>query len=59
MWRRVLVIVGSLLALGLCFGCGLVAGLVGGNRQAYHLRYLEEREAVAPLLAADPAFAPA
>ncbi|MDY3558524.1 hypothetical protein R5W23_005644 [Gemmata sp. JC673] len=57
MWRRVWLIAGTGLVLGMCFGCGLMAGLLGGTRKAYHLRYLEEREAVAPILKADPAFA--
>lgn len=56
MWRRVLTITGGLFVLGLCFGSGLLAGMIAGNRQVYHSRYLEEREVVAPLLAADPAF---
>jgi hypothetical protein len=52
----VLLIAGALLALGLSFGAGLVIGLVAGNRDAYHRRYLEEREAIAAAVAADPAF---
>jgi hypothetical protein len=47
----------ALLAVVLGFGSGLVIGLMRGNRDAYHLRYLEERDAIAPVLAADPAFA--
>ncbi|MBS0267291.1 MAG: hypothetical protein JSS02_35530 [Planctomycetes bacterium] len=45
------------LALGLALTCGLVVGLVLGNSQTYHLRYLEERAALATLIADDPAFA--
>ena len=53
-WLR---IVGALFALALCFAAGVVVGGIGGNLQAYHLRYLEERDAFAPVLAGDPAFA--
>jgi hypothetical protein len=55
--RRLLLAAGSALALGLCLGTGVVLGLLGGERDAYHRRFLEEREAIAPLLAGDPAFA--
>jgi hypothetical protein len=55
--RRLMLIAGGLLALGLCFGSGLVIGLMRGTRDTYHLRYLEEREAIAPAIGADPAFA--
>jgi hypothetical protein len=43
-----------------CFvalGAGFVAGILRGIMDAYHHRYLESREAVAPVLAAEPAFA--
>ncbi len=56
MLRRLLLVVGSLLVLGFCFCSGLIVGLVSGNRNAYHLRYLEERGVIAPIVAADPAF---
>jgi hypothetical protein len=55
--RRLMLIAGGLLALGLCFGSDLVIGLVRGTRDMYHLRDLEEREAIAPAIGADPAFA--
>lgn len=55
--RRVLLAAGSALALGFCLCIGVGLGLLGGERGAYHRRFLEEREAVAPLLASDPAFA--
>jgi hypothetical protein len=55
--RRVLWAAGSALALGLCLASGVVVGLLGGERSAYHRRFLEEQEAIAPLLAGDPAFA--
>lgn len=32
-------------------------GLLGGEGRAYQRRYLEEREALTPVLAGDPAFA--
>jgi hypothetical protein len=61
MLRRWLIIAGCVLALGVIFGCGLatgfVAGMQGASLRAYHTRYLEEREAVEPLLRADPTFA--
>ena len=56
MIRRLLLIVGALLSIGFCFGSGLVIGLVAGNRDAYHRRYLEEREVIAPIIAADSKF---
>jgi hypothetical protein len=56
-FRRLTLIAGALLALGLCFGSGWVIGLMQGTRDAYRLRYLEERAAIAPAIAADPAFA--
>lgn len=52
-----LVIVGGLLLVILCSGAALLLGAVGGERGAYHRRYLEEREVLAPVLASDPAFA--
>jgi hypothetical protein len=54
--RRVLLVTGSALALGLCLSTGLVLGLLGGEQSVYHRRFLEEQEAIAPLLASDPAF---
>jgi len=55
--RRLLLITGSLLVLGFCLSSGVVVGRLLGEGGAYHRRYLEEREALAPALAADPAFA--
>jgi hypothetical protein len=55
--RRFIFILGALVALGFCFLCGLVIGLVAGNSEAYHRRYLEERAVIAPIVADDPAFA--
>ena len=55
--RRVLLAAGVTLALGFCLCSGLVAGLLGGERGAYHRRFQEERDAIVPLLAGDPAFA--
>lgn len=57
MWRRAFLVAGGLVALGLCFGCGLLAGLIAGSVQANQRRYHEEKEAIGPILAADPAFA--
>lgn len=56
-FRQLMLIAGGLLALGLCFGSGLVIGLMRGTRDTYHLRYLEEREAIVPAIGSDPAFA--
>ena len=56
-FRRPIRIAGGLLVLGLCFGSGLLIGLLRGTRDTYHLRYLEEREAIAPTIGADSAFA--
>src|SRR5262249_14821667 len=56
-FRRLTLIGGTLFALGPCLGSGLVIGLMRGTRDAYPLRYLEERAAIAPVIAADPAFA--
>jgi hypothetical protein len=55
--RRVLLVAGSALGLGFCLCSGVVVGLLGGERGAYHRRFLEEQEAIAPVLASDPAFA--
>lgn len=55
--RRVLLLAGSGLALGFCLSSGVVLGLLGGERGAYHRRFLEEQEAIAPVLAGEPAFA--
>lgn len=50
-------IAGTLLILGFCTTCGVIVGLLGGEQGAYHRRFLEEREALAPVLADNPAFA--
>lgn len=55
--RRVLLALGSVFALGFCLCSGMALGLLLGEQGAYHRRSLEERAAVAPLLAGDPAFA--
>ena len=55
--RRILLFASSILVLGFCTTSGLVVGLLGGERGAYYRRFLEEKELIAPLLAADPAFA--
>ena len=55
--RRPLLIAGGLVICGLCFGCGLLVGLAGGDIQCYQRRTEEERAMVAPVLAADPGFA--
>lgn len=55
--RRVLLITGLSLSLVFCLCSGLVFGLFRGERNAYYRQYLEEKEAVTPLLASDPAFA--
>jgi hypothetical protein len=52
-----LLVTGGLLALGFCAGSGFILGLLRGVGSAYHRQYLEEREALAPVLAGDPAFA--
>lgn len=54
---RVLVTVGGVLLLIVCSSAALLLGRVGGERGAYHRQYLKEREALAPVLASDPAFA--
>jgi hypothetical protein len=55
--RRVLLLAAATLGLGACLCAGAVAGLLVGERGAYHRRYQEEQAAIAPVLAADPAFA--
>src|SRR5262245_33643964 len=55
--RQVLFLAGAVLGMGLCLGSGLVVGLLRGEQDAYHRRFLEEQAAIAPLLAGDPAFA--
>jgi hypothetical protein len=42
---------------GGCFSAGLILGLLRGEGGAYHRQYLEERNAIAPILMNDPAFA--
>jgi hypothetical protein len=54
--RRVLLITGGLILILLVSGAALLLGAVSGSRGAYHRRFLEEREALAPALASDPAF---
>ena len=55
--RRVLLALGGLLVLGFCTGSGVFAWVLIRTTEAYHSRYLEERDALAPVLAGDPAFA--
>lgn len=55
--RRVLLTTGSALGLGFCLCSGVIVGLLRGEGGAYHRRFLEEQEAIAPVLASDPAFA--
>jgi hypothetical protein len=55
--KLALLIAGSILTLGLCFFSGLMLGHIRGENAEKTQRYLEEREAVEPLLAADPTFA--
>jgi hypothetical protein len=55
--RRVLLVVGIALGLGFSLCSGVALGLLRGERDAYHRRFLEEQEAIAPVLAGDPAFA--
>ena len=57
MFRRLPLIIGLLLSFCFCFGTGLVIGLLLGERGAYHRRYLEERDAMASVIATDLAFA--
>src|SRR5262249_571078 len=57
MLARMLLTICVLAAVGLFFGCRLLVGGLASTRQTYHQRFLEEQEAVAPILAADPAFA--
>jgi hypothetical protein len=60
MWRIVrwlLMGIGSMLVLGFCFASGFLLGAIRAELDAYHRRYFEEREALAPILASDPAFA--
>ena len=54
--RWLLAGIGSLLLLGFCLFCAFVLGAIYGELGAYHRRYLEEREAIAPALAKDPSF---
>ena len=56
MWRKVVLILGTVIICCLCFGCGLTIGLFSGMVQYHQQRYVEEREVVAPVLASDPAF---
>jgi hypothetical protein len=53
---RALAIVSGLLLVIVCSVAALLLGAVGGERGAYHRRYLEEREVLAPVLASNPAF---
>ena len=55
--RWLLLVTGLLLSFGFCLSSGVIVGLLGGERGAYHRRYLQERAAVEPALAGDPAFA--
>jgi hypothetical protein len=48
---------GCVLLLTLGFGPGFLVGAICGELGAYHRRYIEERDALAPVLAGDPAFA--
>jgi len=53
---RLRLIAGCLIAAGVIFGSGFLLGWAFGNRGTYQMRYEEERDAVAPLINADPAF---
>lgn len=55
--RWPVLIVAGVMALGFCFACGWLIGVLGAERMGYHHRYLEEREAFIPLMASDPALA--
>ncbi len=57
MFRRLPLIAGCLLALGLSFVTGGVIGWGRSNLQMYHNRFEEERSFVAPIIADNPAFA--
>ena len=54
--RRGLRLVVSIMILGLSTAAALLVGLLLGEGRAYHARYREERQAIAPLLTEDPAF---
>lgn len=54
--RRVLVVAGSLLALTFFACCGVGIGLLLGEQNVYHRRYLEERDAINPAVTGDQAF---
>ena len=55
--RWPVLIVAGVMALGFCFACGWLIGVLGAERMGYHHRYLEEHEAFIPLMATDPALA--
>ena len=55
--RRILLLTGFLLLLGFFTCSGAAVGILGGELGAYYRRYLEDKELISPLLAADPAFA--
>jgi hypothetical protein len=53
---RVQVIAAATFALMVCCGAALLLGEMRGANGANHRRYLEEREALMPVLASDPSF---
>ncbi len=54
---RVVLIGASVLVLLGCTATGVIVGVFNGSGNAYQLRFAEERELLAPVVASDPAFA--
>jgi hypothetical protein len=55
--RRLLIVTGGVLLLIVSSGISFFLGALLATGGAYHQRYLEEHDALAPVLASDPAFA--
>ena len=51
-----LLTVGAFFSLGCCFGSGVVVGLLRKEGEYRNEQYRRERELIAPILAADPAY---
>jgi hypothetical protein len=55
-YRRITIVFCCFLGLCIFFGCGFLVGLLRGEQDVYHRRYLEEKELIEPILTADPIF---